>query len=50
MKCPVCKKKRHLLEGKLAPLYQQSYEGEPGHITPRCNFCFARAIKEQDAN
>lgn len=53
-KCPVCKTQRTIQERRVygnsvvtvpAPLYQQSYPGEPEHISPRCLPCFDMAVK-----
>ncbi len=59
MKCPVCKRQtgyyywEAVEPGKMErhpyPLYQRSFPGEPEHISPRCESCYDKAVKNETA-
>jgi len=59
MKCPVCKSSTggywwpavldpQAKEWHDYPLYQRSYSGEPGYISPRCERCYDKAVRKAE--
>ena len=57
MKCPVCKMSTGYYpwptidtalptQRRPFPLYQRSYPGEPGYISPRCERCYNKAERK----
>lgn len=57
--CPVCKMRRTIQTQKVYGgaivtvddyLYQYSYPGEPGYISPRCAICLDKAMKRSRAD